>query len=61
MVMVSGSITKDDLSKSKAEPFDICCLKVKATSLLCVECGKNIHCRLKKVTIIFTEFCLQEI
>ena len=41
--MVSGSITKDGLSKSKVDPCGVCSLKVMANSVLCVQCGKCIH------------------
>ena len=34
--MVSGSIAKDDLSKSKVDQCGVCSLKVKANSVLCV-------------------------
>ena len=44
-VMVSGSITKDGFSKSKVDPCGICCLREKANSVLCVQCGKLIHSR----------------
>ena len=51
--MVSGSITKDGLSESKVDPCSVCSLRVKANSVLCVQCGKRIHgrcVRLKRVT-----------
>ena len=51
--MVSGSITKDGLSKSKVYPCGVCSLKVKANSVLCVQCEKFIHGKchgLKRVT-----------
>ena len=34
-LMVSSSITKDGMSKSKVDPFGVCCLRVKANSVLC--------------------------
>ena len=44
MVMVSGRITKDGMSKSKVDPCRVCSLRVKANSVLCLQCGKWIHC-----------------
>ena len=44
-VMVSGSITKDGLSKSKVDSCAICSIRAKAKSVLCVLCGKWIHGR----------------
>ena len=42
-VMVSSGITKDGLYKSKVDPCAVCSLRVKANSVLYVECGKWIH------------------
>ena len=39
-VMVSSSIPKDGMSKSKFDPCGICSLRAKANSVLCVQCGK---------------------
>ena len=39
-VMVSSGITKDGLYKSKVDPCGVCSLRVKANSVLCVQCGK---------------------
>ena len=53
MVIVSSSITKDDLSKSKVDPCGVCSLRVKVNSVLCLQCGKWIHgrcVRAKRVT-----------
>ena len=44
-VMVSGSIAKDGLSKSRVDLCGVCILKVKANSFLCVKCGKWVHIR----------------
>ena len=33
--MVMGSITKDDMSKSKFDPCGVCSLRVKGNSVLC--------------------------
>ena len=52
-VMVCSGITKDDMSKSKVYPCGVCSLRVKANSVLCVQCGKWIHSRcagVKRVT-----------
>ena len=37
-VMVSSDITQDGLSKSKVYPYGVCSLRVKAHSVLCVQC-----------------------
>ena len=52
-VMVCGGITKDGKSKSKVDPCGVCSLRVKANSVLYLQCGKWIHGRcagMKKVT-----------
>ena len=52
-IMVSGGITKDDISKSKVDPCGVCSMRVKANSFLCLQCGKSILGRcagLKRVT-----------
>ena len=52
-VLVSGSITQDGLSTSIVDPCGVCSLRVKANSVLCVQCGKWIHGRfagVKRVT-----------
>ena len=47
MVMVSGGITKNGMSKSKVDQCGVCSLRVKANSVLasvlCVQCDKWIH------------------
>ena len=56
-VMISGSITKDGMSKSKVDPCGLCSLRVKANSVLCSLCGKWILCRcawVKRVTQTFS-------
>ena len=35
-VMVSGSITRDDMSKSKVDSLGVCSLRVKANSVFCL-------------------------
>ena len=44
-VMVSSGITKDGLSERTVDPCGVGCLRVKVNSILCVQCGKWIHCR----------------
>ena len=44
-VMVSGGTTKDGMPKSKADPCGVWGLKVKANSVLCLQCGKWIQGR----------------
>ena len=44
-LMVCGDITKDGLSKSKVDPSGDCSLRVKANSVLCLQCCKWIHDR----------------
>ena len=41
-VMVSGGITKDGLSKTKVDACGVCSLRVKANSVLYVQCVKWI-------------------
>ena len=56
-VIVSASITKYGLSKSKVHPCVVCILRVKANSVLFVHCGKWIHDRcagVKRVTAKFS-------
>ena len=56
MLMVSGGITKDGISKGKADPCGVCSLRVKTNSVLCVQCGKWIcdGCAgVKRVTAMF--------
>ena len=57
MVMFSGGITKDDMSKSKGDPYGVSSLRVKANPGLCVQFGKWIHGRcagMKRVTPKFS-------
>ena len=41
--VVSSSITQDGMSKIKVEPCGVCSLRVKANSVLCVQCGRWNH------------------
>ena len=45
IVMIGGGITNDGLSKSKVDPCGICSLRVKADSVLCIQCGRWIYGR----------------
>ena len=45
MVMVSIGITNDGMSESKVDQCVVCSLRVKANSVLCLQCGKWIHDR----------------
>ena len=38
-VMVSAGITMDGMSKSKVDLCKVCSLRVRASSVLCVQCG----------------------
>ena len=41
--MVSGSITKDGMSKSNVNQCGVCSLRVKANTIFCVQCCRWIH------------------
>ena len=43
--MVCGGITKDGMSKSKVDLYLVCSLRVKASLVMCIQCGKWIHGR----------------
>ena len=55
-VNVSGSITKDGMSKSKVDACGVCSLRAKANSVLCEQCGKWIHGRCHRVKRV-TSMC----
>ena len=55
-VMVSGGITKDGMSKSNAYPCWVCSLRVKANSVLCVQCNKWIHSKWTGVKSVTNKF-----
>ena len=62
-VMVCKGITKDGMSKSKVDPCGVYCLRVKANSVLLLQCGKWIHGRcagVKRVTKFFKKFYMQK-
>ena len=55
-LMVRCGITKDSLSKSKVDMFDVCSLRVKANSVLCLQCGKWIHGRCAGLKMVNVKF-----
>ena len=57
-VMVSGEITKDGMSKSKADPCVFCSMRVKANSALCVQCGWWIHGTCVRVKMVIPKFLI---
>ena len=57
-LMVRGGITKDSLSKSKVDMFDVCSLKAKANSVLCVQHGKWIHNKCVRVKMVTSKFLI---
>ena len=52
-VMVNESITKDGLSNGKVDPWWVCCLRVKAYPVLCVQW---IHSRCAGVKMVTQKF-----
>ena len=57
-VMVCGGITKDGISKSKVDPCSVCCLRVKANSVLFLVCGKLIHGSCEGVKMVTAKFSI---
>ena len=55
-VMVSDNVTNNGMCKSKVNPCLVCSLRVKANSLLSVQCGKWIHGRCIGVEMLTTKF-----
>ena len=53
--MVSGGITKDDMSESKAYPCVVCSLRAKAKSIMCAQCCKWVQGRCTKVKRVTTK------
>ena len=52
-IIVSGGIAKNGLSKCKVDPCWVCSLRVTVIFVLCLQCGKWVHCRcagMKRVT-----------
>ena len=54
--MVCGGITKDGMSKCKVDPCGVYSLIVKASSVLCLLCGKWIHDRCAGVKKLTSKF-----
>ena len=51
-MLVSGYIIKYFLSKNNVDPCGVCSLRIKANSLLCVQCsGKWSYVSVKIVTV----------
>ena len=48
-LMATVCIAKDGLSKSKVYPCRVSSLRIKANSVLCVQCGRWIHGRCVRV------------
>ena len=42
-VLVSGSITKNGMSKSKVDSCGVCSLRAKAKPVICLQCSKWIY------------------
>ena len=55
-VMVSGGITEDGMSKSKVDQCWVCSMRVKANSVLYLQCGKLIHSRCAGVKMVTPRF-----
>ena len=55
-VVVCGGITKDGMSKSKVDQCGVCSLRVKANSVLCMQCGTWFHGRCAGVKGVIMEF-----
>ena len=55
-VMVSGGITLVGLSKSNVDPYGVCSLRVKANSVLFIQCGMWIHGRCARVKMVTPKF-----
>ena len=56
-VKVSGSTTRERLSKCWVYTYGACTLRVKDNSVLCLQCGKRIHggcAEVKRVTPKFS-------
>ena len=43
--MISDGITVSSMSRRKVDPFGLCSLRVKANSVLCLQCGEWNHGR----------------
>ena len=56
MVMVSSTIIKDGMFKSKVGACGVYCLRVKANSVLCLQCGKCIQGRCAGMKMVTPKF-----
>ena len=62
-VMVCSGITHDGMSKCKVDPCGVCSLRVKANSVLCVQCGNWVHGRKWSVrgdSKVLRKLCMQK-
>ena len=64
-VVVSAGVTKDGLSNSKVDLCEARIMRVKAISVLCVQCGKCVHGRFVRMKrddrfTVFMKVCWQE-
>ena len=57
-MIVSGDIMKNGLSESNVELCCVCGLRLKANSVLCIQCGKRIHSRYGEVKRVIPNFFL---
>ena len=55
-VIIIGGITKDNMSEGKVDPCLVCILRITANAVLCVQCGKWIHCGCAEVTMVTPKF-----
>ena len=55
-VIISGGIIKDGMSKSNVDLCWVCRFRVKANSVLCVQCGRRIHSRCTRVKMMTPKF-----
>ena len=55
-VVICDGITKDGMSKSKIDPCGACSLRVKASSVLCLQCDKWIYSRCARVKMVIQKF-----
>ena len=53
--VISNSITLDGMSKRKDDPCGVSSWRVKANSVLCVQCGKWIHGRCAGVKTAYSQ------
>ena len=55
-VIVCGGITQDDMPKSNVDPCEVCSFRVKANSIMYLQCGKWIHGRCAGVIMLTPMF-----